>query len=157
MERRLQACVGRPRPTYLARNKGLAFTKGNVEIDSSADVVDSAASAAADLGALKANGATCLRSELTSVLAAQGVTVTSFSAKPVRLMVARADGAFGFRLAMSATAGSRHMAFRGYQLGAVVGAAELDVSVFLTGNASFPLTTAVALLRTVARRSRAVA
>ena len=157
IEHRLEACVGRPAPTFVARNKGLAFTKGDVKINSNADIADSAASAGADLAALKDKGATCVRSELRSLLAGQGISVTSFTVAPVPLQISGSDGAVGFRLSVTATAAGHSATFTGYQLDSLVGQAEIGISVFLSGPTSYPLTTAVSLLTKATQRARAAA
>jgi hypothetical protein len=159
MDARLATCLGYAKPTYLARDFGTAFSKGSIEIDSSADVAPSVAVAKEELAALtssKAEG--CLKAEFEDLVASSGGTVTSFEMTPVTIDVPGADDAFGFSLRFAATAGGQRIAFSGYEVGSLVGPVEIDVSVIdSSGGSTFSLDAAVALLRKVTDRTKAAA
>ena len=159
MDARVATCLGLAKPAYVARDFGTGFTKGDLEIDSSADVAPSAAVAKTELAALtgsKAEG--CLRTEFESLVSSSGGRVTSFEITPVTIDVPGADGSFGYKMEFSATAGGQRIAFSGYDVGSLVGPVEIDISVIdSSGGSGFSLDAAVALLKTVTDRAKAAA
>ena len=156
---RIQTCLGIAKPTYLARNFGTAFSKGPLEVDSSADVAPTADAAKAELAALTGDKAQpCLKTEFRSLIAAQGGTVTSLSLDPVTVTVPGADAAFGYRIAITATGGGQTLQFTGFDIGALAGSAELDITAIDTsGSTAFTLDDGVALLKKVTDRAKAAA
>lgn len=158
-ENRITSCLGRGTPTYLARDFGTSFTRGRLEVDSSADVAQGSAAARADLAAItgsKAKG--CLETEFGSLLSTSGATLTSFSLTPETIVVPGSAAAFAFKIAIAGTAGGQRLNIRGYQVGCLVGQVEIDVDVIdFSGSAAFTLDQAVALLKTVTDRTKAAA
>jgi hypothetical protein len=156
---RVATCLGLAKPTYLARDFGTAFTKGSLEIDSSADVAPSAAAGLIELQALtgsKAEG--CLKAEFTTLIAASGGTVKAFTLTPMTINVPGADAVFGYKLDFAANAGGQALSFTGYDVGSLVGQVEIDVTVIdSSGSSSFGLDQAVALLSKVTDRTKAAA
>ena len=156
---RIATCLGITKPTYLARNFGTAFTKGAIEVDSSADVASTAEAARSELTAMTGPKAeACIKTEFTSLIAGEGGTVSSFSLTPVTIDVPGSDGAFGYRMAIKATGGGQTLEFNGFDIGALVGPAEIDVTMIDSSGASgFTLDQGVALLKTVSDRAKAAA
>jgi hypothetical protein len=134
-----QRCLGVPSPHYLARNFGMAFTKGDTEVDSSADVASSAAEARSQLRALTGSKApNCLKTTLAGALASSGGTIRTFSATPVPVSITGADASFGYQFRVVADFGGHSVNLAGYEVGTLVGQVEIDVQV--TGTAPLPLT-----------------
>lgn len=158
-EERVATCLGLPKPTYVARDFGTTFSKGDVEVESSADVAPTAAAARTELEALtgeKAEG--CLKTEFEQLVGVSGGAVTKFELTPVDITVNGADDAFGFKLEFAASAAGQTLAFTGYDVGALVGQVEIDVSVFdSSGSGGFTVEQATALLQKVTDRTRAAA
>jgi hypothetical protein len=156
---RVATCLGLAKPTYLARDFGTAFTKGSLEIDSSADVAPSAAAARTELQALtgsKAEG--CLKVEFTTLVAASGGTVKTFTIAPVTISVPGSDAVFGYQMDFAANAGGQALSFSGYDVGSLVGQVEIDLTVIdSSGSSSFTLDQAVALLQKATDRTKAAA
>ncbi len=155
---KLATCLGVPAPTYLARDSGTSFTKGEVEVDSSADVAKTAAAGKAELAAF--TGATapgCLKDVLSSVVGASGLTVTTFTAEPQTVTVVGSDAAFGYKLAFTGTTQGRTIEFSGFETGALVGQVEVSVSVIASAASRYPLANAVGLLTTAVGRVKTAA
>jgi hypothetical protein len=155
-EKQVEACLGLTVPHYVTRNIGTSFSKGTDEIDSSADVVESAAVAQQQLqGLLSSKAPTCFVRTLKSALASSGITVVSGSAKRVPMTVAGSDGAFGFRLAVVAKAQGRTINITGYETGSLVGQVEIDVTLISVGPSSVTLGDLTALTTKATARVRA--
>lgn len=128
VEATTQKCLGAPTPHYLARNFGTQFTKGQAEIDSSADVADSVANAKTQLDALTGpKAAGCLRQSLDAVVAHSGGTVKSFSATLVPVTVPGADASFAYKFEIQAAFNAQSVTISGYEVGALVGQVEVDL------------------------------
>lgn len=153
---KLATCLGVPTPTYLSRNFGTAFTKGDLEIDSSADVAQSVEAAKVQLaGFTSAKAPDCIKSVLSDLFASSGSTITSFSAKPLPVTIAGSDASFGFTFEFSATEQGQSIQLSGYELGSLVGQVEIDVEGF--GTPATPATTdqGITLLTTATGRAKA--
>lgn len=157
MERAVRTCLGIPAAHYLARNFGTAFTRTDLEIDSSADVVASAADAQQDLHALSGSRAPgCLQQTLRQAAATGGASASSLSVTPTNVSVPGSDAAFGYRLSVDVTAGTQSVRITGYDIGALVGQVEINLSIEATGPTAFTLSQGVALATTATARVRAV-
>ena len=155
-DKKLATCLGVPAETYLTRNFGKSFTKGQLEIDSSVDVATSAASARTQLTALTSSKAPdCLKSTLTELLATSGLTVTSFTATPTSVRVSGADATFGYKLAFAGAGKGQQISFSGYEVGSLVGQVQVAVSVLASSAGTFSFDDTVALLTTATGRVKA--
>jgi hypothetical protein len=138
-----QRCLGLPPQQFRARDFGKEFTKGDLEVDSSADVASSVADGKQQLAAItgsKAKG--CLKQALDAIVAASGGTVRSFSANLVPATIADADAAFAYQLSVQAAFNGQAVTIAGYEVGTLVGQVEVDTQA--TGTAPLPLTLAQA-------------
>lgn len=126
-----RACLGLPTPVhYLARNFGIGFSKGATEVDSSADVAVSVTQARRELRALTSPKETrCFKRQIGPALASNGLSVKSFSTTLTHAVVPGADGVFAYRFAIKAAASGRQLNLEGYEVGALVGQVEIDVTV----------------------------
>jgi hypothetical protein len=156
-DKRLAACLGTTKPTYLAENAGLTFTKGELEVDSSADVAPSVAAAKAELAAFRSDKLKgCLRSEFEKLLADSRGTITKFEVTPTPITVTGADDSFAFRFELGASVSGQQLRFTGFDLGALVGQVEPEISSFdPSGSSAFTLDQGVALLQKAVDRTRA--
>ena len=149
---KMATCLGVTNPTYLTRNFGTAFSKGGVEIDSSADVATSAANAKTQLAGMTSSKApTCLKSQLTAAFASSGLTATSFSAQPVSVTVPGRDAAFAYRIVLAATVQGHKIEIRGFITGSLVGQVEVSLAVLV------PSATPVTLEQTTALQTKTTA
>jgi hypothetical protein len=156
LDANMATCLGVTVSTYLTRNYGTAFSKGELEIDSSADVATSTADAKKQLAQMRSSRApACLKSQLTTLLASSGVTVTSFSARPASVTIAGSDAAFAYTMAMAATMQGSNIELRGFDAGSLVGQVEVGVSVFASSATTFTLEQTTALLTKATARTRA--
>jgi hypothetical protein len=145
-ERALRTCLGVSSTDYLARNYGTAFTLGNLEIDSSADAVATVVEAKGDLRALSGSQApTCFKQTFETALRGSGATVDSAAITPVPATVVGSDGAFAYRIAMGLSGNGQHVQLTGYEVGALVGQVEIDVSIEAEGSTTFTLQQALDL------------
>jgi hypothetical protein len=146
----LAACIGVAKPTYLTRDLGRSFSKGDLEVDSSADVATSAAAAKAELDAyISPKGVDCVRTQLSAYFTKQGLTVGSFTATPTSVTVPGADAVFAFEIALDASApdGSK-LQLRGFEMGSLVGQVEVSLTAIGTPTTNLTLAEAQALLAT---------
>ena len=150
-------CLGLAKPSYVARNPGRSFTKGDLEVESTADVASSASQAKAELKAFgtdKAEG--CLKDEFNSLLKESGGTISRFELTPQTISVKGADDTFAYKLDFGATIAGQNLTFSGIAVGALVGQVELEVNAFdPTGSGSFGIDQAVPLLQKVVDRTKA--
>jgi hypothetical protein len=103
-DRAFYNCVGITYPVYLRRAYGTAFTKGRLEIDSSADVVASAAQAADQAKALNtARAATCYNDGLKASLEEKGSNITDVTTTLVPVSVPGAADAFAYHVIIKRT------------------------------------------------------
>jgi len=135
-----RACVGLSVPAhYMARNFGMAFSKGTTEVDSSADVAVSVSQADGELAALTSSKApACLKQGIKPALAQDGLTVTSVSVVPASVRLAGADSTFAYSYDVDATGQGHQVRLLGYEIGALVGQVEVDLTV--TGVAPLAVT-----------------
>jgi hypothetical protein len=158
-EDRVVTCLGLGKPSYLARNFGTSFSKGTLEVQSSADVAHSAAQARTELAALtgsKAEG--CLKAEFAQLVSGSGGSITKFELTPIEVSVNGADDTFGYKLEFSASAAGQTLTFSGFDLGALVGQVEVDIQVFdSSGTPGLTTDQAEALLQKVTDRTKAAA
>ncbi|MCW2544403.1 MAG: hypothetical protein JWM40_1955, partial [Frankiales bacterium] len=151
-----KTCLGVASPPYLASDPGRSFTKGDLEVDSSADVAATLADGKAELAAYTGPKSTqCFKAQLVKVFAAEGASVTSFVHTPVTLTVPGADAVFGYELSVDATGGGQTLQLRGFDLGTLVGQVEVSVSVFGTPQVGLTLDEAQALLVKATARAKA--
>jgi len=129
LDAKMATCLGVTASTYLTRNFGTVFSKGDLEIDSSADVATSIAEAKKQLAEMTNSKApACLKSQLTAVLASSGFTVTSFSAQHAPVKIPGSDVAFMYTMALTGTVQGRNIELRGFNAGSLVGQVEVGVS-----------------------------
>jgi hypothetical protein len=122
-------CAGAARPHYVHRNHGTAFTKGMGEIDSSADVVSSAAEASAQamsLGTQRA--AKCYEAELRSIAGVPGVKLTKLTATLVPVAIQGAEHSFVYHVVAYLRGAQGTASVDIYALNAAVGATELTLT-----------------------------
>jgi hypothetical protein len=156
LDAKMATCLGVTAATYLTRNFGTAFSKGELEIDSSADVATSTADAKKQLADMTSSKApACLKSQLTAALASTGFTVTSFSAQPASVTIPGSDGAFVYTMVVAGTIQGRNIELRGFDAGALVGQVEVGVSVFAPSATTFTLAQTTALLTKATERTKA--
>ena len=155
----MQRCLGLSKQSYLARNFGTAFTKGTDEIDSSADVASSPDEAHAELqaiGSSKAPG--CFKQVLTKLMASNALTVKSITTTKAQATVQGSDGSFGYLLDMTATTRGQTVRLQGYEVGALVGQVEIDVTSIAVGGAGgVTLSQVLSLAGIAAKRVRSAA
>ncbi len=158
LDAKMATCLGVTASTYLTRNFGTAFSQGELEIDSSADVATSTADAKKQLADMTSSKAPdCLKSQLTAALASSGFTVTSFSAQHAPVTIPGSDAAFIYTLALTGTVQGRNIELRGFNAGSLVGQVEVGVSVFAPTATTFTLEQTTALLTKATERTRAAA
>lgn len=156
LDAKMATCLGVTAPTYLTRNFGTAFSKDDLEIDSSADVATSVADAKKQLADMTSNNApACLKSQLTAALAGSGFTVTSFSAQPVSVTIPGSDAAFVYTIAIAGTVQGHNVKLRGFDAGSLVGQVEVGVSVVAPSATTYTLEQTTALLAKATERTRA--
>gem|GEM_PF-3374907 len=156
LDAKMATCLGVTASTYLTRNFGTAFSKGELEIDSSADVATTVAEAKKQLAEMTNSKApACLKSQLTAVLASSGFTVTSFSAQHASVTIPGSDVAFMYTMALTGTVQGRNIELRGFNAGSLVGQVEVGVSVFAPSATSFTLEQMTALLTKATERTKA--
>jgi len=155
LDAKMATCLGVTTPTYLTRNFGTAFSKGDLEIDSSADVATSTADAKKQLADMTSSKAPdCLKSQLTAALASSGFIVTSFSAKRGAVTVPGSDAAFIYTMALTGTVQGRNVELRGFNAGSLVGQVEVGLSVFAPSATTFTLEQTTALLTKATERTK---
>jgi hypothetical protein len=155
-DKKIYGCLGVAKPKYLTRDWGRAFTKGDLEIDSSADVVESVSAAEKEIHAFKNPAATaCVKDQFTGLFAGTGAQVTKLTVDPVKPTVAGADDAFGFRLSITLSGPGGTAEMTGLIIGTLVGPVEISVASFQTGSDSFTLKKAEALAAISTRRVKA--
>lgn len=152
-DKALATCLGIPVGTFLARDFGKAFHKGTLEVDSSVDIATSAKDAQAQLAAISGGkGVGCLKTLLGGLIGSSGATVTSIELTPVSPAVQGADGSFGYQIAVALTAAGQTVTIKGFELGALVGQVEIDITDIATGGEPLGLEDSVALLNKVVAR-----
>jgi hypothetical protein len=158
LDAKMATCLGVTASTYLTRNFGTAFSKGELEIDSSADVATSTADAKKQLADMTSSKAPdCLKSQLTAALASSGFTVTSFSAQHASVTIPGSDAAFIYTMALTGTVQGRNIELRGFNAGSLVGQVEVGVSVFAPPATTFTLEQTTGLLAKATERTKAAA
>lgn len=156
LDAKMDICLGVTAPTYLTRNFGTAFSKGDLEIDSSADVATSTADAMKQLAGMTSSKAPdCLKSQLTAALASSGFTVTSFSAQHPSVTIPGSDAAFIYMIALTGTVQGRNVELDGFNAGSLVGQVEVGMSVFAPSATTFTLEQTTALLTKATERTKA--
>jgi hypothetical protein len=156
-ERKDRACIGLPPADYLTRNFGTAFTLGNLEIDSSADVTRTTAEAQQELHALTSSkAADCVKASLRSGIESEGGTVHSLTLTADQVHVAGSDATFAYHFAAVASGGGQTLRLSGYEVGSLVGTVEIDISTFATGSTTFSLQDTTALATKATNRVRAL-
>lgn len=156
LEVKLASCLGIAAPTYLARDLGKAYTKGELEIDSSADAFTTLDAAKARTAAFKsAKGEACVKQVLTEELASNNLTVTTFTSELVPVTVPGSDDAFLYKLTFSGTSGGQAIEFSGFEAAARVGQVEAELSVIASAANSFTQEQTVELLSKAAGRIKA--
>jgi len=129
IDKQVTKCLGATEPKVIVENAGLDFAKGLQEIDSSSSVVKSAKSAAAYLKAsTSAKGAACFTKYFPAAMKNEGVTVSHLSVKAVRVKVSGADHAAGLHIIATITTPQGPVPLEFNQLGALVGATEIDLT-----------------------------
>jgi hypothetical protein len=101
-----------------------------------------------------AKAPTCLKQTLTASLGS-GVTVTSFTAIPQAVTVPGSDASFAYALAFAATTQGQAISLTGYDVGALVGQAEVSLESFASSKGAITLPQVAALLNTAVGRVRA--
>lgn len=156
LDAKMATCLGVTAPTYLTRNFGTAFSKGDLEIDSSADVATSTADAMNQLAGMTSSKAPdCLKSQLTAALASSGFTITSFSAQHPSVTIPGSDAAFIYMIALTGTVQGRNVELGGFNAGSLVGQVEVGLSVFAPSATTFTLEQTTALLTKATERTKA--
>lgn len=151
----LYQCLQAPRPVYVSRNPGTSWTKGTARIDSSADVVRSAATAKQNLEASKSPFAAQCYGEALLGLVEQPGASTQAMANPASVKVKNADGAFGVTFTLTASVGGQTRRLTGFLVGAVVDTVEITVISAVSEGPAPKLSEAVELAGAAATRVRA--
>lgn len=137
-------CLGVAQPTYLARNSGLKFIRGDdigtpdawtLEVDSQADVADSTSDAVKDqLNMRTAKAVSCYREKLTRALSRnlRGAP-KAVAVELVQAAVAGADEAWAYKLSFTVASMGEDVSGNGYVVGSRVGQALLSVLYTGTG------------------------
>lgn len=131
-EQDLYRCLGVPAQRFLARNYGTAFTKDKSEIDTSVDIVESAAMAHDTAQAARgAKGPECFGSEIAATSKNDGAALKGLTVAPVVASIPGADEVFAFHITAKIlnTGGPVDI----YILDASVGRTELTVSEVIPG------------------------
>ena len=153
----LYDCVGAVKPKYIVDNPGLAFTKGQLEIDSQASVVDTGKHAKADAKALNtAKGATCYQQVLRSAFEDQGVIVNTISVKLAKATVEGVRTAFAFKYDLTGTINGAPIRLQGFDLNVLVGQTEVGLSIYRYDGKRPKLNQLVLLAAPLVERIRAV-
>ena len=150
-------CLGVPTSTYLAQDQGKSYTKGDLEIDSSSQVLTTAPMAKAEFDAAdSAKGTACLKAQATAAAGADvsnaAVTVTTQS-----VTVPGADGALYFDFVLTGTAQGQQVEVRGSQAIARVGQTQVELDSFATAPPLLTTDEMVALLTKVVARVKTAA
>lgn len=149
-------CLGAKYPAFLARNLGYTYTKGELNIDSSADVASSVSTAKADLKAIKSSKApACYKKGIVAFLKRSGFTVKSASVERSAVTVKGADGATAFHIRAEILLGDMAFKLDGYDVSVLVGQTEITVSPGRLDGKEPSLKQSVALAEKVAKRVRA--
>jgi hypothetical protein len=158
-DQRIAACLGTTKPTYLAENPGMTFTKGDLEVDSSADVAPSVATAKAEVAAFTSPKLKdCVKQEFAKLLADSHGVITAFEITPQSSTVTGADETFAYTFDLRASVAGQQLHFNGLDVGALVGQVEVDLSVFdQSGSSTFTVEQANALLQRAVDRTKAAA
>lgn len=152
-EKKGNKCLGLDQPTYRARNLGTAFTKGDLEIDSSADVAESESAAREEIRAWQSKKAVaCVKDQFTDMLAGSGAAITEFTLEQIDVTVKGADDTFGFRMAITVGGPGGSATLNGFLIGALVGPVEISVSSLETESSAFTLKDVSALAAIAAGR-----
>jgi len=145
-----QRCLGLPPQQFRARDFGTMFTKGDLEVDSSADVASSVQDARQQLAAITGSKAkACLKQTIDALVHSSGGTVRSFSAQLVPVTIADADAAFAYRLSVQAAFNGQAVTIGGYEVGTLVGPVEVDTQ----SNGTAPLAQTLAQIEHLAQIS----
>jgi hypothetical protein len=153
----LLACLETKEPTYLVHNFGTGYTKGGLEIDSSADVAKSVSAARKEMAAYTSDKALrCVKGFMMKTFADTGAKVSNDTTERVDPKIPGADGAFGFRVAVTLSGPGGTTDLTMLVLGALVGQVEIALSSVETNSSDFTLENADALLATSVRRVRAL-
>jgi hypothetical protein len=156
LEKAFYRCTGVKAPSYVKRDLGTSFSKGNREYDSAANVARSASAALAHFRAYRSAKAVACRQKVARQSAKDdGVTVVSLRAHSVSVQVSGADAAVGRRVRGKYYFHRTVFTFEGYEIDGVVGAVEFQLaSVGYDGTAP-SLHKLESAARTVVKRVRA--
>jgi hypothetical protein len=111
------------------RDNGTAFTNGQSEVDSSADVVATPAEAIAEVNAFDSDDAAdCHRTTLRTGLTKGGATVTRVSYTVIPVTVRGSDVAFAYHIVLDYAAGTATTVLDSYTVQAAVGQTEITVT-----------------------------
>lgn len=144
IEQDLQSCLGIKGQPFVDRDYGVAFHKGDTEIDTSSAVAGSPAMARA-VAAAGAKQAACFQNQFTAELEKSGVSVVQMSIAPVSVKVDDADEALAFRVVATAAGPGGWESIDACSVDAVSGRTETTVTESVTrGHA--PTLTAVSRL-----------
>jgi hypothetical protein len=156
--RELDRCVGGAgQSAAFVDGPGVAFTKGDLEIDSQVSVARTVPAAVADTAAfVSPKTAECLEKVFTSAFAYQKIVLTHFSARQAHPVIRGSDQTIGLRIRFTITK-DRSVVLRLVMLGSRVGQAEVSLVATAVGTALPSDATLTALLTRATKRVRAAA
>jgi len=156
----LYKCLGLPSPKFLDRNPGTEFSKDNpdTDIDTNADVVDSAA-AAHDLAraATGQSGPGCYQTYFQSAFAAAGDKIAGLTVTPVTVSVPGSDSVFALHVVGATTGDDDSGPFDTYVITAAHGQTEVTINYTVNGSAKASSDDAARLAEVVVNRVKAAA
>lgn len=160
IEDALYKCLGLSSPKFLDRNPGTEFSKDNpdTDIDTNADVVDSA-TAAHDLAraATGQSGPGCYQTYFQSRYTAEGDKIAGLTVTPVAVSVPGSDSVFALHVVGATTGDDDSGPFDTYVITAAHGRTEVTINYTLNGSAKASSDDAARLAEVVVKRVGAVA
>ncbi len=156
-EKALYTCLGGKPPKEVLVKDGPTLSKGPQTIDSSAAVIATLRQAKADVKLARSKKAPrCLKKAFIASAEADGVVVHSVRVKAIPVSVRDADVAFGYSYEIIASFEGNLVAIHGYDLNALVGQTELNVSIARYAGPPPNLKQGVSLLTKTVKRVDAV-
>lgn len=150
------ACVKAPMPTYRAQNPGFTFSRGALDIGTSAYVVSTGRAARADMKvAAGSRTLRCLQRAMLSTVEEQGAKA-KVSVRRVPVKVDGADAVVGFRYDVRGSFSGDPVQLRGYSVAALVGQTQFSVDAVRYDGRRPELPTLEALAAKAAKRVAAL-
>ncbi|HEX3826791.1 MAG TPA: hypothetical protein VHV82_05905 [Sporichthyaceae bacterium] len=156
-EAALYRCLGVAAQKFLDRNFGMDYTQGSTEVDSSADVVESAAMAHNMARAGRGNAAAaCFKTQFQTGFAQQGIKTTELAVTPVTVEVPGSDEIFAFHVVVTVAGTNGSVPVDSYVINTGWRQVEVTINDTVSGGGKASLADATRLAGIAVQRVRAI-